>query len=412
MRSDDPLAGVPLLDEAAVAPDSRWIFSAGFNTGPDLGDTGRVDAELADLRRLSDAGARVALLSHQGSSRDGTAIELDHVARYLSRRLGRPVGYHPGAVGGSALRAAGLMRAGDIVLFGNTRLLPGEEDGDLALARQLARLGDQVAVGGFSKAHRAHASNCGLLRHLPGHAADSLVREIRFLAPWAGRPPGGFSAAVLGGSKPEKTLIGLRHFSRAYDLVIPGGVVLNTVLRALGHGIGRSALGSRPDACARAAEAVLAAEGGATLHVPGTVLVVRAGERRAFPVRVTDGVPADCAIVDFVIRPWAVDLLRGAARAVVAGPPSLCRDGHTEASYTVLSALEGGNGSALLLGGDTVRELPWSGLSSTGGGSALEFLSENTCAVLDELRANRLTTAHRTGGARPSLYPPTDRSTE
>ncbi|WP_051835429.1 phosphoglycerate kinase [Streptomyces sp. NRRL S-481] len=388
----DPLGGVPLLSAQRITAGERWIFSAGFNVDAALTSTGRIDSELDDLRRLAGAGARVAVLSHQGSHHNDTATALDHVAGHLSRRLGRQVRYVPENASDAAVRAAEALAPGEIAVFGNTRHHAGEERGDPELARRFALLGDMVAVGGFSKAHRAHASNTGVLRLLPGHAARSLVTEVRLLAPWARPEEGVFRAAVLGGRKPEKTLVGMVHAMRTFDLVVPGGVVLNTVLRALGHDLGSSELGSKPDVCLEAVRGVLDAPAKARLHVPRTVWVAPVDGRRlvgeARPVAVADGVPTGHAVVDFELEPWAVELLAGAGSAVLAGTPSRYLDGQVRSANAVLSALSRTPGPALLLGGDTVAELPWRGAVSTGGGSALQLLATGTCAVLDALRDN------------------------
>ncbi|MDY0811181.1 phosphoglycerate kinase [Kitasatospora purpeofusca] len=398
-----------LLADHTPAPGERWIYSAGFNAGPALADTGRIDVELADLARLSDAGARVALLSHQGSAKDGSARHLDYLADHLSRRLGRPVRYLPENTTARARAWARELSPGEIALFGNTRLDPGEERGDPELARTLAGLGDRVAIGGFSKAHRRHASNTGLLDHLPGWAAAGLVGEARALDPWAagtgvgsgsgdgngGGVGDGPSVAVLGGVKPEKTLIGLRGLTRTHHLVIPGGVVLNTLLAVTGHRIGRSELGSDPEGCARAAREVLARTGGAGIHLPRVVLAAGPdGTVRQLPI--DRGVPDDHAIVDFEVQPGAIELLRRAGRVLVAGTPGRHAEGNRHAAAAVLAARAHAPGGTLLLGGDTVAELPWDGPRSTGGGSALQYLVEGTCTVFEALAAN----AARTGPTR------------
>lgn len=385
------LAGIPRLGRQTITPGQRWIYSAGFNVGSELTSTARIDSELADLERLAESGARVAVLSHQGSHRDGSAASLEHATEHLARRMNRSVRYFPENTSDEAVRVSRSMHPGDIVVFGNTRHHAGEEQGDAALAYRFSRLGDQVAVGGFSKAHRAHASNTGLLEYLPGFAADSLVTEARFLSAWAGERPEACSAAILGGRKPEKTLIGLVHFAEICDLVIPGGVVLNTVLRALGHDVADSDLGTKPAACLDAARKVLVASGDVQLHVPRTVWVApadRTTPRAARLVAIEDGVPDGHAIVDFALEPWAAELLGKTRRTILAGTPSRYLDGHREASDTILAALTPVADTTLLLGGDTVAELPWSGPAATGGGSALELLATGMCAVLDALRNN------------------------
>ncbi|HEY8986159.1 MAG TPA: phosphoglycerate kinase [Streptomyces sp.] len=391
MGSDAPLAGIARLADRPVVPGERWILSAGFNTGARLADTGRIDCELEDIAALADAGARVAVLSHQGSHRDGSAGGLSHVAAYLARRLGRTVAYHPHSADEEAPKISAAMSAGQIVLFGNTREYAGEERGDSGLARAFARLGDRVAVGGFSKAHRAHASNTGLLELMPGFAARSLVRDVEALAPWAQRD-GRRSVAVLGGRKPEKVVAGLAGLAQYYDLVVPGGVVLNSLLAALGHRVGASWLGTDPERCVQVAGRVLDGPRKALIHIPETVYVAPADDRGdptgpARPLALPADVPDGHAIVDFDLRPWARAELAYAQRAVVAGTPCQYTYGHTRAADAVLPVLAGTD--TLLLGGDTVAELPWQGRTSTGGGSALTLLASGDCAVLRALRADR-----------------------
>lgn len=392
--------GVALLHRRRIGAGERWIYSAGFNVGPDLTDTTRIDTELPDLARLSDAGARVAILSHQGSHADGTAGSLQHVAAHLGGRLGRGVHYVPDNASTVAVDAAAALRDGDIALFGNTRAHAGEERNDDVLAAAFARLGDVVAVGGFSKAHRAHASNVGLLGLLPGFLTDSVLHEISALRPWAGRSDR-YSVAALGGVKSEKTVIGLDRLTRTYDLVIPGGVVLNTLLRVLGHDVRRSHLGNDPERCAEIAAQVLDVRDGATIHVPDHVTVADADHPRAARrIALADGVPPGQAIVDFDLTPWArsqlARLARTGGRALIAGTPSRYTCGFGRAATTMLDAFSAPGIDAILLGGDTVAELPWTGPVSAGGGSALAYLADGTCAVLDALRRQRLDTPDTT----------------
>lgn len=249
---------LPLLERTVVAHGERWIYSAGFNVGPSLAGRGRIDCELEDLDHLASAGATVAILSHQGSHRDRSARMLDYVAGYLGERLGWPVSYFPDYPSDRAGDRAVRLHAGELMLFGNTRLYAGEERNDPAFARELAHLGGRVAIGGFSKAHRAHASNVGLLRYRDGVAARSLTREIRQLSPWTGEEPARYSVAVVGGLKREKTTKGLTSLAAIYDLVIPGGAVLKVLLKLRGARIGDSALGECDDHILDAARRALA----------------------------------------------------------------------------------------------------------------------------------------------------------
>jgi len=391
MRYDE----LSCLRHKDIRPGERWIFSAGFNVTPDLRSTARIDTELHDLRRMLEAGASVAILSHQGSLRDGTAGDLGFVADYLSSRLGRPVAYLPENDSPRAVAFARALAPGSAALFGNTRAHPGEPRNDPALARRFAALGDAVAAGGFSKAHRAHASNVGILGHRPGYLTDSVLAQLELLGPWAGASER-FSVAAVGGLKREKTVVGLDAFTGTYDVVVPGGAVLTTLLRALGHDVGSSDLGEDPDGTLRVAETVLGRRNRARLHLPDEVVVARRdgdGFTGRTVVPVWAGVRPGWSIVDFVPLPWLEDslgrLAAAGGRALLAGTPCLYREGFRGAADTLLAAFGAPGVDALLLGGDTVAELPWAGRSSTGGGAALHFLAHGSCPVLDAVRAGQ-----------------------
>ncbi|HWU10179.1 MAG TPA: phosphoglycerate kinase [Streptomyces sp.] len=355
-------------------------------------DTSRIDSELNDLRYLAARGAKVAVLSHQGSHRDGTATHLHEAAAYLTRQLGQPVKYVPENASDAAVRATHGLADGQIALFGNSRLHAGEEDNDPELARQFAQLGDYAAIGGFSKAHRCHASNVGILDHLPGWATNSLIHEADRLTPWTGRATDTLSIAAVGGRKAEKSLIGLPCFARNYDIVIPGGAVLNHLLRHLGHDIGDSYLGENPGRRATATRAALE-NSRARIHVPSQVVIARDDGtwQDAQTITISDGVPAGYAIVDFLLQPWLIEELErliAGGRMLIAGTPNLHALGHTHATSPLLAWAESPAVHAMLLGGDTVAELPFSGPTSTGGGSALCYLEQADLAVLEALRRN------------------------
>ncbi|MEV5161951.1 phosphoglycerate kinase [Streptomyces sp. NPDC053728] len=357
-------------------------------------DTSRIDTELTDIAYLANAGARVAVLSHQGRHKDGSALHLDGIADYLGRKLGRTVLYIPENTTDAAISASLGLEPGVIAVFGNTRHHSGEEAGDLGLAARFARLGDAVAIGGFSKAHRGHASNVGLLSYLPGWAAQSLTEEIQRLAPWSGTQSDLPSLAVLGGVKPEKTLIGLRSFSQAYDVVVPGGAVLNHVLHQSGFEIGDSELGDDPARCAAVTDEVLT-QARARIHIPSRVIVaqtVHGFYQESYEIDISDGVPRGFGIVDFRLEPWLLGHMgkmgEQGGRAVIAGTPCVHRKGFRKASGALLHWASQPSIDAILMGGDTTSELPFAGPTSTGGGSALCYLGEADLPVLKALREN------------------------
>jgi phosphoglycerate kinase len=398
---------VPLLRDRRIVPGERWIYSAGFNVKPDLRETSRIDCELANLKRLAGAGARVAVLSHQGEHSDGSALALDFVADYLSRCFDRPVRYHPTCVGTRALQAAHSIEPGEIAVFGNTRHHAGEQSNDPALAKAFAALGDVVAIGGLSKAHRSHASNVGLLYWLPGYLADNVREEIDRLAPWAGEAPGRFSVAALGGTKREKTEVALKGMSRTYDAILPGGAVLHHLLRALGYRVGASELGDRPDTTTAVAAEVLRSPARERIFWPQRLVVATRLPDRSFtrPRRIDVGEPVsdDEAIVDCLPSPQAQAALARvtaeSGRLLVAGPPSATLHGFDEASRPLLAAASAMPEGSIFLGGDTACELGAAANRSPGGGSALHYLVHGTLPILDALHSNAAVRRHTCVGS-------------
>lgn len=379
------------LPAMEITLGERWIFSAGFNVNRDLANTVRVDVEVQDLRYLLERRARVAILSHQMSSVSGTAEDLDFVADYLSSVLGIPVRYIPTNDDEMAVASANELVPGEVVVFGNTRKHPGEVANDARLAEKFAALGDKVAIAGFSKAHRAHASNVGVLRYRPGVLCGSVVRELGNLEPFA-RTEGEPTLAVIGGAKDEKVGLGLLELGRKYRTVIPGGITLNVILLARGHNIGSSVVGTwgSPKCLARVRE-FLKAESRAHVLLPTTVMTARNVDGAWIDPdiqEVSKPVPDGRAIVDFIPSSEMSDVLAEAAergRTVVAGPPSLTRAGFRMASDCVVKGVGKGGGAVIWLGGDTVSEMRPLGTISSGGGAALEFLSFGTTRVLETL---------------------------
>ena len=378
------------LADVALEHGQRWVYSAGFNITPSLKALERLDEEVEDLRRLADSGCRVALLSHQGGGPQAGSTELDYLLPALRRRLGDRVRYVPAALALKGAASIGDIPPGDIALVGNTRLWPGETDNGRMAARAFAAFGDYAAIGGFSKFHREHASNCGLLRYVPGVLTTGVTRQMKKLEPWAGKSSSLLSLAVLGGTKPEKLHVGLKGLLPVYDYVLPGGAVLNELLRRAGQQVGASAV-HKIDWSGHPLSELLA-HSADKLLLPEVVLVERAGGQ-VVPVR-SDALAlaAHERIVDFEISPAMrrvfQTMRRRGGRALLAGTPSLCLEGRTNASHEIVALLEARNVLSIVLGGDSVAELPYSGVTSAGGGSALSYIVEGSSPVLRALAQN------------------------
>jgi phosphoglycerate kinase len=207
-----------------------------------VGDRTRLERLVPTLRELLDAGAAVVVLSHFGRPRGKVVADMSlaPVVPALAEALGREVRFaatdwHDGA----DLRAAETLMPGEVIVLENTRFHPGEESNDREFARQLARLGDVFVNDAFSAAHRAHASTEGIARFLPAVAGRAMQAEIEALTAAFEKPKRPL-VAVIGGAKISTKIELLDNFTRYADVLVIGGAMANTLLKAQGHGVGRS----------------------------------------------------------------------------------------------------------------------------------------------------------------------------
>ncbi|MBU6446098.1 MAG: phosphoglycerate kinase, partial [Verrucomicrobia bacterium] len=369
-------------------------YCAGFNVDPSFTDTQRIDCELEDLNYLSSKGARIAILSHQGSYRKGTALHLDFLCDYLSRRLEKCVRYFPENNTDQSITCSRSLENGEIALFGNTRLHAGEETGDEHLAAQFARLGDFVAVGGVSKAHRLHASNVKILSLLPAYATTNLLTELKLLnhviCPFPGK-----SVAILGGIKLEKITKGLSLFKAIYDFVIPAGAVLNHILKEMDFSIGDSVLCDEPEVASKIVSKVLLETERAELLLPEELIIAeRKSMRNPRKITLDQAVPQGCAIVDFIVgqkmEKAFLALSQEPVRLLMAGTPSLVNQGFRTSSDAFIQWMSLPRVTPFIMGGDTMNDLSFNCPSSTGGGAALYYLKEKNCPLLEALLQNQI----------------------
>jgi phosphoglycerate kinase len=368
-----------------------------------------VDEEVDDIKRISDAGGVTVILAHEG--RYGKAKSLEFVANYLTEKLQRKVHYYPNPVYGQsigflanadkAIEFTEMLKPGEIAIMGNVRQNEGEDVNSPELAYLYAHLGDKVVIGGFGKAHRREASNNGILDYRNGYLSSSQEQQMQKLKRWSGRSDD-YSVAVIGGMKKEKIKDGLLGFAEIYDHVIPGGIVLNTILKLKYEHIGRSKIDDDGKTFEEDVKNALK-KYSKKIIIPKEVIVASQTEKGLeYSSRINfeefGRVPEDCMIVSYVMPSAATYALAQVAqekgRLVVAGTPDIPNLQYGKMCYSIASSqlkswLPQIGSNALILGGDTARDLePKDSVISTGGGSALMYLTLGTTHAYEKLREN------------------------
>jgi len=370
--------------------DKRVLVRVDFNVPLDaeqrITDDTRIRAALPTIRYLLDHGAAVILMSHLGRP-DGQVVEklsLAPVAQHLSPLLERPVEMAMDCIGPEVEAQARSLQPGQVLLLENLRFHKGEEKNDPEFARQLASLGEVYVNDAFGTAHRAHASTEGVTRFLPGVAGFLMEKELNFLGSALEHPQRPF-AAIVGGAKVSDKIAVLERLINMVDVLLIGGGMANTFLKAEGYEIGDSLFEKGKVDLAR--NLIGRARRGMTFLLPIDVVVAdRFAADAQHKVVANSAVQAGWRILD--IGPRTIEAFRAAlanARTIiwngtlgVAEMPAFARG--TNALVEILAQRTRAGVLTIIGGGDSAAAVDAAGATeqmthvSTGGGASLEFL--------------------------------------
>jgi phosphoglycerate kinase len=353
----------------------------------------RLQAALPTLRAALQAGAAVIVLSHLGRPEEGQfekKYSLAPIAEYLKSHLAYPVHFASTYLDGLTIQP------GELVLCENVRFNPGEKANDSELAKQLASLCDIFVMDAFGTAHRAHASTCGVANYAPIAAAGPLlVRELTALSHVLKAPEKPI-VAVVGGAKVSSKLSMLKQMVGMVDVLIPGGGIANTFLKAQGNEIGVSLHEKNLLDEARSILA-LAAVTGCQIPLPSDVVVGKSfSDSCPAYNKSLSNVAKDDMIMD--IGPETVarylDILDHAKTIIWNGPVGVFEFPQFSYGTRALAiAIANSDAFSIAGGGDTLAAIDQYDLTdqisyiSTGGGAFLEYLEGRTLPAVAVLEA-------------------------
>jgi phosphoglycerate kinase len=389
---------VKLSIEQVDVGGRRVFLRADLNAPLEAGavsDDTRLTAVLPTIRHLLDRRASVVLASHLGRPKGGPdpKSSLKPVAERLGALLERPVPLAPDCVGETVESMARALEPGQTLLLENLRFHPEEEANDDGFARRLAALADVYVNDAFAAAHRAHASIAAITRHLQPAAAGLLMRrELEALGRILESPARPL-AAVLGGAKVSDKIALVEHLLARVDVLVIGGGMAFTFLRALGHGVGKSLVEIDRVETARATLEA-ARRRGAQIVLPVDALVaggLDSPSGRAVSVR---DIPAEQMGLD--IGPLTVErfaaALKSAKTIVWNGPMGVFeKPAFATGTVALARAVADSGAFSVIGGGDTVAAVNQAGVAarigyiSTAGGAFLEFLEGRTLPGVEAL---------------------------
>lgn len=365
--------------------------------GKTIADDTRIRAVLPTLRHLVDGGARVILMSHFGRPKGGPdpRYSLEPVAERLGELMKAPCPFAADCVGPPAEAAVHMLRAGDVLLLENVRFHPEEEKNDPTFAAQLAGLGDVFVNDAFGAAHRAHASTAGIARHLDAVAGLLMEKELKALASVLDEPRRPF-VAVVGGAKVSSKLGVLENLLEKVDVLLVGGGMANTFLKARGLEVGKSLL--EEDLVPTARDLLARAERRKVkLLLPEDVVVTTTLDDASAEPRTTaaSGIRSNELVADIgpaTIRQYAAEITQ-AGTVLWNGPMGVFeKPGFAAGTLAVAKAMADCAGVTVVGGGESVQAVEEAGVAdrlthvSTGGGASLELIEGKTLPGVAALR--------------------------
>ena len=370
----------------------------------------RITACVPTIRELSQNGAKVVLLAHQGSD-----IEYKNFyttkphAAVLSKLLDREVLWIDDVCGPAARQAIRDLKDGDVLLLDNVRFvaeeqtlfemklhLSHEQQAKTLLVEKLAPLADCYVCDAFAAAHRDQPSLCGFEQVLPSAMGRLFEKEYCTVSSVM-EDPERPCVFCLGGAKISDAFLMMQTVLErgVADTILTGGLVANIFLIAKGCDIGKGSYdfivkSNYAEYFDRAK--ALYAQYGERIMLPTDLAWVENGERREAKL---GAIPEEIGAVD--IGHETADAYRrivlSAKTVFVNGPMGVFEKAESEYGTKALwQALADTDGFTVLGGGDSITATEKYQLTDrigyicTGGGALIRFLSGEELPVVKALR--------------------------
>ncbi len=374
-----------------------------------IADDTRIRKSVPTIRELSDKGAKLVIMAHQGDTTDYAAlISLREHAETLSEALGIKVEFIEDLAGPAALARIESLNSGEILLLDNLRYLTEEvstfEDScrlspdqmkEVYLVRRLAGLFDCYVNDAFSAAHRNAPSMVAFQELLSSYGGRLLMEEITALqaiTEHSQRP----CVYLLGGSRAGDAFGMIERVlseNRA-DQILTSGLVGHIFLMADGTRLGDRSEKLISDKgydkyVEKAADYLSRYE--SKILLPVDVAMARGGKRTEVPI---GELPVEELLFDVGSRTISLysSTISQARTVFMNGPLGVYEEEiSSRGTVAICKAVEAAQGFTVIGGGDTVScfsrytDPAKISYTSTAGGALIRYLSGTELPLLSAL---------------------------
>ncbi len=374
----------------------RCDFNVPFDENNEISDDIRIKSSLPTITYLLENGASLILMSHLGRPKGeaNPKYSLTPVAKRLSELLEKNVIFADCdiVVDDNVKEAAVNLKPGDIMLLQNTRYRKEEEKNGEDFAKDLASLGELYVNDAFGTAHRAHASNAGICKHLPSAVGFLVEKEIDIMGNALQNPKRPFTA-ILGGAKVSDKIAVIENLLNIADNILIGGGMTYTFLKSMGYSIGTSLLEEEKLQLAKSL-IEKAKENNVNLILPvDTVVAKEFKNDTEFYTTDVDKIPDGFMGLDIGDKTIELftDVINTSRTIIWNGPLGVFEmDNFAIGTNTIAQKIaENKNAVSIIGGGDSAAAVEKIGLGdkithiSTGGGASLEFLEGKILPGID-----------------------------
>ena len=376
----------------------RVDFNVPINNGR-VTDDFRLRAALPTIQHCLQQGAAVVLMSHLGRPK-GKVVEnlsLISVGETLADLLEMPIKFSDDCISEDARDTSLGISPGEIHLLENLRFHDEETLNDPQFSMLLSKHGDVFINDAFGTAHRAHASNVGVVDQFRQKGIGFLMeKELKYLKESFDHPLRPVTI-ILGGAKIDTKLSMIKRFLSKADTIIIGGGMAFTFLKAKGLEVGSSLIDDKMLSTATQIMNEVKNQR-VQLVFPSDFVCAKDLESKPDGVYLRRDIPEDMMGLD--IGPKSIEKFQkiiSASKTILwNGPLGVFeQESYTQGTKAITEKLvevtEAGQ-TTIVGGGDTVAAVRSIGFYrdvshvSTGGGAFLELLSGETLPAFSALR--------------------------